>query len=78
MSEAQDLQRSMLDVVSELTGQVVSRFVAVVEVLEEDGTRALITINSEDATMWDSIGMLTFAARTLGMGDDCYGDDDDD
>ena len=78
MSEAQDLQRSMLDVVSELTGQVVSRFVAVVEVLEEDGTRALITINSEDSTMWDAIGMLTFASRTLGLGDDGYDEGDDD
>jgi hypothetical protein len=35
-----------------------TKFVAVVEVIGEDGSRALWTFSSPDATPWDSKGML--------------------
>lgn len=47
--------------VSEHEHGMVTRWVAVLEIIDGEGERAILTLASEDLRQWDSIGMLDFA-----------------
>lgn len=44
-------------------GDMVTRWALVAEVIDTDGERGLWTLAPEDATGWDTLGMLTYATQ---------------
>ncbi len=54
-----DLGVAIADVLSRHEKSMTTRWVALVEVLDEDGRRGLWTFTSEDVTAWDAAGLLT-------------------
>lgn len=42
---------------------VLVKFVAVMEVVDTDGERALFAASSRDCKAWEALGMLTYAAE---------------
>jgi hypothetical protein len=41
-------------------GEMVTRWVALVEILDSDGQRAVYALSPPDARAWDSLGLLTY------------------
>lgn len=50
-------------IASALPDQYVTRWLAIIEVVDADGTRALWSLGPEDATPWDALGMLEWARQ---------------
>lgn len=44
-------------------GALLTRFIAIVETIEPDGTRALWTLPAPGMMQWDSVGLLEYARR---------------
>jgi hypothetical protein len=44
-------------------GEMVTRWVALVEVLDTDGQRAVYSLASSDAKAWDTLGLLTYGVQ---------------
>lgn len=62
----EDLQLAALQAVADLIravdpGAMVQRFVALVEVIDEDGDRAVWCLTPPGAKAWDSLGLLAYA-----------------
>lgn len=57
---SEDLNDKICDVLNG-EGELVSKWVAVAEVIDADGHRWLRTFWPEGATPWDNIGMLSYA-----------------
>jgi hypothetical protein len=58
-----DVRRKIADALSQVMGSVgemVTRWVALVEVIDEDGVRALWALAPDDAKAWDTLGMLDY------------------
>jgi CMP-2-keto-3-deoxyoctulosonic acid synthetase len=51
-------------------GSVVTKFVVVAEVITDAGKRAMWTATNEDATDWDTLGLLTYALSDVGSEDE--------
>lgn len=43
--------------------EMITKWLAVVEVVDADGRRWLRTLTNDGATAWDNLGMLTFALQ---------------
>ncbi|WP_040281347.1 hypothetical protein [Tessaracoccus massiliensis] len=61
-----------LDVtIADTDGGIVTRWVAVAEVIDTDGGESLRIKTSPGLSQWDQLGMHTFAAGHVGRGCDC-------
>lgn len=59
----EDVYGAVSDLLQRLDpGSMVTRFVAVVEVVSGDGERSLWVFNAPDAKPWDTLGLLTYAS----------------
>lgn len=71
-----DLNQAISDVLSRHEKSMVTRWVAMVEIMDENGDRGIWTFTAPEATAWDTLGMLTYgiqmeqAAVVQMMGDD--------
>lgn len=69
-----EIGKAIADVLARHEGGFVTRWLAVVEVIDGDGDRGLWTTTSEDLTAWDTCGLLTHALhmqlRQTGCGHD--------
>jgi hypothetical protein len=62
MSALHDIE-AIMPAVLDLPGSVVTRWVLVAEVLDEDGDQCLATRHSANLAEWDIHGLLGFAAE---------------
>jgi len=57
-----------------LADSYVTRWVSLIEVIDEDGDRAVWTLHADDMRAWDTLGLLTFGTQieqaALVRGDD--------
>lgn len=52
---------AIADILSKENGSMVTKYVALVEIMEEDGTRQLWTFTNPECRIWDVSGMLAYA-----------------
>lgn len=57
--------------------EMVTRWVAVVEVMDADGQRSAYLMAPDGAKPWDTLGLLTFAVQVEQANGWTVGDDDD-
>lgn len=65
MSEiGEEIERQISDAITAAVAEhehgFVSRWVSLVEIIDDQGERAILTLASEDLRAWDSIGLLEF------------------
>lgn len=58
-----DLNDAIAQVLSRHEISMVTKWVALVEVIDGDGDRGLWALGSEGMTSWDTVGMLTYAVH---------------
>lgn len=46
-------------------GELVIKWTAIVEILDSNGEKGIWTVNSEDSTLWDIMGMMEFAQQKM-------------
>lgn len=51
--------------ISEEKSAMVTKWVALVEVIDEDGGKAMWSLSSDDLAMWDRLGMVEFHSRLI-------------
>lgn len=51
------------DAVAERTNALVTRYVVVAEIIEDDGSEVCITITSPGLAQWAAVGFLRYAER---------------
>lgn len=56
------VESAMADAFRE-SDEMVTRWVVLVEVIDTNGERGLWTLAPDDATAWDTLGMLTYATQ---------------
>lgn len=61
-SAADRVHAAVLDALADRP-EMVTKWQAIVEIVDADGHRGLYVIHSPEATSWDSIGLLTFALQ---------------
>jgi hypothetical protein len=62
MADVDDFEQRLGSTIADfLPDCLVNRWVAVVEVIEDDGNRSLLTATSDDLRAWDTLGMLDWA-----------------
>jgi hypothetical protein len=62
MAEIPDYEQKFEAAISDaLAGTLVTRWVVVTELIEQDGERAIYVSSSDDSRTWDIIGMLDYA-----------------
>lgn len=64
--EFEDVQAAVGDALAEAlrqSSEMVTRWVAVIEVVDEDGVRAAYAIAPPEAKPWDTLGLLTFGVQ---------------
>lgn len=62
----EEVHNAIFEIINEEAGAaMVTKWVCLVEVVEEDGTKAMWSMGSEDLSIWDRIGMLEFHSRGL-------------
>lgn len=62
MSTRDAVENAIINVLRE-SGEMVTRFVALVETIGEEGDRGIFTLASADMKAWDTIGMLGFGLQ---------------
>jgi hypothetical protein len=62
VDERDDIQQKMNDAISSAVGSddFVVKYVALVEVIDGDGDKAIWSVASEDITSWDVLGLLHY------------------
>ncbi len=64
MAEFEGVQERMGHALADaLPGEVVTRWVVVVEVVDAEGDRACYALAPPEAMVWDTLGLLTFALQ---------------
>jgi hypothetical protein len=58
-----DLHNAVADVLAHHETSMVTKWIILVEVVDEAGDRGMWTFTSPGATAWDSLGMLTYATQ---------------
>lgn len=62
MNDAAQFEAQLGSTIAQAVSEgLVNRWVCLVEVIEDDGTRILLTAGSEDLRAWDTLGMLDYA-----------------
>lgn len=62
MSDVEEVTRAVSDALANaVSPEMVTRWVACIEVLNEEGARGLWLLSAEGMKAWDSMGMLHFA-----------------
>jgi hypothetical protein len=55
---------ALFQIINEKAGAaMVTKYICLVEVVEEDGSKSMISMCSEDLTPWDRIGMIEHHLR---------------
>jgi len=66
MSEATDkVHDALARIIRDEEASMVSKWVCLVEVIDEDGIRSMWSLSSEGLSMWDRIGMIEFHSRCV-------------
>jgi len=55
-----ELDRVISGTVSKIEGSIVNKWIAIVEILDQDGDIALWTFVSDSTKAWDTMGMLEY------------------
>lgn len=65
MSEYTNVQASLADGIAKaLSSDMITRWVVVIESIDENGDKGLWSVAQEDMRIWDSFGLLTSALQT--------------
>lgn len=67
MAEFEEIRDSVGNALAEAVSgesEMVTRWVALVEVMDADGKRSLYSMTQHGAKPWDTLGLLTFAIQT--------------
>ena len=64
MTDVEETRERIQDAIaSALPDQYVTRWIAIIEVVAADGDRALWSLGPEDATAWDTLGLLEYGRQ---------------
>lgn len=67
MTDGPGIEAALADAIADVLARhersMTTKWVTLIETLDENGGRGLWTFTSEGATAWDTLGLLTFAVQ---------------